>query len=91
MNEITGKLIVVKSTQKVTDSFQKREFVIETDEQYKQEIQLELHQTYCDLIDSFQIGDNLKIQINVKGRRFEKPLEDPKWFNVLQAWKIEKQ
>ena len=88
--ELQGKFLAVKPTQKVTDSFQKREFVIETQEQYPQEIVLELHQTYCDLIDSYKIGDNLKIQINVKGRRFEKPLEEPKWFNVLQAWKIEK-
>ncbi len=88
--EISGKLINVKDIQEVTETFKKREFVIQTDEQYPQEIQLELHQTYVDIIDPYQIGDNIKILFNMRGKKYEKDGEDTKWFNTLQAWKIER-
>lgn len=88
--EIQGKLINVKPIQEVSASFSKREIVIEIEGQYPQEVQLELHQTSVDLIDSYQIGDNLKVSFNLRGKRYEKEGEETKWFNTLQAWRIEK-
>lgn len=88
--EISGELIVVKPIQEINDKFSKREFVIKTIDSYPQEIQLELHGQAVDLIDSYNIGETIKCQLNLKGRRYEKPMEDTKWFNTIQSWKIER-
>lgn len=88
--EIQGKLINVKPIQEVTETFKKREFVIQTEEQYPQEVQLELHQTYVDIIDAYQIGDTIKVLFNIQGKKAEKEGEDTRWFNTLKAWKIER-
>ena len=89
--EITGKQIVIKDIQKITDSFQKREVVVETtDGNHSQEILLEFHQDRVDLPDSYEIGENLKFHINIRGKRYEKIGEPTKWFNSIVCWKIER-
>ena len=89
---ITGKLIVRKDTQKVSDSFSKREFVIEYLENplYPQTIQFQLVQDRVSLLDPFSIGDNLEVEFNLKGRRWTSPQGEVKYFNSLEAWKIQK-
>lgn len=93
--EIKGKLIEKYEAVQVTDRFRKREFVIEYSEsagssEFVENIKFQLTQDRCDLIDSLQPGDEVKINFNIKGRRWEK---DGKvsYFNNLEAWKIESQ
>ena len=48
-------------------------------------------QDKCDLIDSFQIGDDIKVNFNIRGRRWENPkTNEIRFFNSLDAWRIEK-
>lgn len=89
--EISGKLIVKKKDQEVSASFKKREFVIETNnDQYPQEIQLELHQDRVDLIDAIELGTEIKCSINIRGKKYTPPLGEDKWFNTIVCWKVEK-
>lgn len=88
--QLTGKLIVKKDEQKVTDSFSKREFVIQTDEQYPAEIQLELHKDRVDLIDAIQLGETIRCSINVRGKKYTNPEGKDQYFNTLVCWRIEK-
>lgn len=81
--ELTGKIYKVFETVTVKDSFKKREFVIETDENYPQKIKLELTQDKCALLDRFQVGSDVTVGFNVRGNEWE-----GKFFNTLQAWKI---
>ncbi len=93
MFSITGKLIVKKDTEQITQTFRKREFVI-TDEssQYPQEIVFQLVQDKVDLLDPYQEGDNIKVNFNLRGRRWENPkTKEVKFFNSLDAWRIEKE
>jgi len=87
--ELTGKIKLVKETQEVSASFKKREFVITTEEQYPQHIQLEFAQAKCDDLNAIGIGDKVKVSINVRGREWVKPDGESQYFNTLQAWKIE--
>lgn len=88
--QLQGKLIVKKDEQKASDSFTKREIVIETDEQFSQQIQLELHQNNVDLIDAINIGETIKCSINVRGKKYTTPEGEDKYFNTLVCWRVER-
>ena len=87
---IKGKLIEKLETAKITDSFKKREFVVEFAENpmYPEFVKFELIQERCDLIEPFNLGDELEIEFNLKGRKWTDKEGEVKYFNSLQAWKI---
>ncbi|WP_421878152.1 DUF3127 domain-containing protein [Marinoscillum sp.] len=89
---IDGKLIEKSETQEVTNSFKKREFVVEYAEnpQYPEYLKFELIQTNCQQLDGFNIGDEMSISFNLKGRKWTDPSGTTKYFNSLQAWRLEK-
>jgi len=87
--ELTGVIKLVRDTQEVSASFKKREFVITTEEQYPQDIQLEMTQAKCDELDFFPVGSKVKVSINVRGREWINPQGEAKYFNTLQGYKIE--
>lgn len=87
--ELTGLLHVIYNTQKVSDKFQKRDFVLKTDldTPYPQTVQLQLSQDKCDLLKDFRVGDFVKVQFNVRGREWTGP-QGVKYFNTLEAWSL---
>lgn len=93
MFSISGKLTVKKDTEQVTDKFRKREFVV-TDEssQYPQEIIFQLVQDKVDLLDPFNEGEQIKVNFNLRGRRWTNPkTNETRFFNSLDAWRLEKE
>lgn len=88
--EINGKIEKIFATQKVTDSFQKREFVLEyvDNPKYPEYIKLECIQDKCSLLDGFSEGQEVSVSLNLKGRKWTDPQGNDKYFNTLQAWKI---
>lgn len=88
--DIKAKLLEKFETVNVTASFKKREFVVEYAEnpQYPEFIKFELIQDKCDLLDSFQPGQEMEIHFNLKGRKWTDPKGEVKYFNSLQAWRI---
>lgn len=87
--EVIGTIKLVKDTQEVSASFKKREFVVTTDEQYPQHIQLEMTQGKCDDLNGVNIGDKVKVSINIRGNEWVNPQGETKYFNTLQGWRIE--
>ena len=93
--ELTGKLIVVNPTQQITETFSKREFVVETSEEnngqfYTQSIKFQVVQDKCDVLDQFSVGDEVNVSFNIGGRAWQNKEGVTKYFNSLNAWKIEK-
>ena len=89
--EIAGKIYRKDETKTFGEKgFRKREFIIVTDDQYPQHIILELIQDKCDLLDEFNVGDDVKVAININGRLWVNPQGEEKCFNALQGWRIEK-
>ncbi|WP_349530897.1 DUF3127 domain-containing protein [Reichenbachiella sp. MALMAid0571] len=88
--EIKGKLIEKSETANVTATFKKREFVLEYAEnpQYPEFIKFELIQDKCDQLDGFNIGQEINVAFNLKGRKWTDPQGVVKYFNSLQAWKL---
>jgi len=89
--KVTGKLLEIQATQQVSDTFKKRVFILEHAEnpQYPEYISFELIQDRCDLLDGFQPGQDVEISFNLKGRKWVNPEGTTKYFNALQAWRIE--
>lgn len=88
--EVLGKVKVVNAEQQVSASFKKRELVVTTDEQYPQFILIEFAQDKCDLLNSYKVGDDVKVYINLGGREWVNPQGETKYFNSIKGWRIEK-
>lgn len=91
MMEVTGKIKMVDTTKEVgTSGFKKRDVVVTTDEQYPQHILVQFVQDKCDLLNSFNVGDAVKIDINLRGREWVNPQGETVYFNTIQGWRIAK-
>ena len=72
--EVSGKIKFLDETKTYgNNGFRKREVVVTTEEQYPQHILVEFVQDKCDLLNSFQLGQNVKIGINLRGREWVNP------------------
>lgn len=85
---VVGRIKRVDDVQQVTASFKKREFVIETQEQYPESIPFELAQESVDLINQFKIGDVVNVTFALKGRDWTNPQGVVKTFLTLRALSI---
>ena len=89
--DISGKIKLINEAKEYgSNSFRKREVVITTEEQYPQDLLIEFVQDKCDILNSFQVGQSVKIDINLRGREWESPQGEIKYFNSIQGWRIEK-
>lgn len=88
--ELSGKIKWIDETKTYgSNGFRKREVVITTEEQYPQHILIEFIQDKCDLLNTYQVGQDVKIGINLRGREWVNPEGQTKYFNSIQGWKIE--
>jgi len=93
--EINGRLAEKYETQKVSDRFQKREFVLEvksnsaTGYEFVDFIKFQSTQDKCALLDQVNIDDTVKVSFNLRGRKWEKDGQ-VSYFTNLEAWRIEK-
>jgi len=88
--EVSGKIKWLDETKTYgNNGFRKREVVVTTEEQFPQHILVEFIQDKCDLLNAFQMGQNVKIGINLRGREWVNPQGETKYFNSVQGWRIE--
>jgi len=86
-----GKLKRIHEEQIINERFKKREFVIETEEQYSQTLIFQLVQDKTNIIDNFKIGDKIEVYFNLRGREWQRDTDSEiRVFNTLDAWRIEK-
>src|SRR6476620_6200399 len=88
--EVVGKVKVVNAVQQVNASFKKRELVVTTEEQYPQMIMIEFTQDKCDLLNNYNVGESVKVSINLRGREWINPQGEAKYFNSIHGWRIER-
>ena len=88
--ELLGKIKLIGDIKTYGDNgFRKRELVLTTEEQYPQHILIEFIQNNCELLDNYNIGQTVRIGINIRGREWESPDQGIKYFNSIQGWRIE--
>ncbi|PKA82683.1 uncharacterized protein DUF3127 [Ulvibacter sp. MAR_2010_11] len=88
--EVQGKIKLIDETKTFgSNGFRKRELVVTTEEQYPQDIMIEFVQDKTELLNSFQVGQNVKVSINLRGREWTNPQGEVKYFNSIQGWRVE--
>ena len=87
--ELTGKIKVIFEAKRVSASFTKRELVLVTPGRYPQQILVEFTQDKIGLLDRHNAGDEVRIQIDIRGREWTSPRGDVKYFVSIQGWRIE--
>tara|TARA_R110000822_G_scaffold127454_1_gene262959 strand:- start:14338 stop:14700 length:363 start_codon:yes stop_codon:yes gene_type:complete len=88
--QLEGRIKLIGETETFgSNGFRKREVVITTEEQYPQQIMIEFTQDKCDLLNTYSVGQNVKISINVRGREWVNPQGEVKYFNSINGWRIE--
>ena len=86
--QVEGVLTMVGDVQQVTDKFKKREVWIQTKEQYPQDLSIQLSQDKADLFNQ-KVGDLVRLDINLKGRKWTNNEGKEMVFNTIECWKWE--
>ncbi len=93
--EVQGQVHSIGDTTEYgNNGFTKREFVIKLtgegeNSAYPNHVALELIKDKCALMDSYKLGDEIKVQFNLSGRLWSGGDKPEKCFTSLQAWRIE--
>lgn len=88
--EVTGKIKVKNADIQVSATFKKTEVIVTTDEQYPQHIKVEFPNDKSDLADAYNVGDDVVISINLRGREWVNPQGESVFFNTIIGWRIRK-
>lgn len=91
MYTLKGEVKVISETKQVSDKFKLREFVVTTEGEYPQVVKFQTSQDKTELLDSIQVGQQVEVFFNLRGREWTNPQNEVKVFNTLDAWKIEVQ
>ena len=88
--EIKGKVHEVGATQQVSETFKKRDLIIEYAENptYPEYIRFEALQDKTALLDSFKAGDEVEVFFNLRGRPWTDKSGKTSYFNSLVVWRI---
>ena len=88
--EIQGRIKQIFPSQMIgQNGFEKRDLVIVIEENYPQTIIIQFTQQRCDLLNNLQVGQNVKVYINIRGREWTNQQGEIKYFNTIEGWKIE--
>ncbi len=89
--EIQGKLLEISDTVQIKETFRKRDFVLEYSDnpQYPEYVKFECIQDKCDMLDNYAVGQDVTVSFNLKGRKWVDPQGETKYFNSLQAWRMQ--
>lgn len=91
MFKLQGTVKVINDTVQVTEKFAKREFVVtDTSSMYPQDILFQAVQDKCSMLDGVKEGEQVEVSFNLRGREWTSPQGEVKYFNTLDAWRIEK-
>jgi len=88
--ELTGIVKKKGEIQDFASGFQKIDLVLQTEEQYPQPIIIEFLSDKIDLLNTVKEGDRVKIGINIRGREWQAPDGEVKYFNSITGWRIER-
>lgn len=90
--EIRGKVHEIGAVQQVTDTFKKRDLIIQYAEnpQFVEYIRFEATQDRTSLFDNLNVGDEVEVSFNLRGRPWTNKDGVTSYFNSLVAWRVAK-
>ena len=84
MYELEGTVKLIEDTQTFGSGFQKREFVVTTEEKFPQDVKFECTKDKIELLEKVRTGDRVKVSFNIRGNEYK-----GRYYVNLQAWRIE--
>lgn len=88
--KLNGTVELVKEEIQISDSFRKRDVIVNTGGDYPQSIQIQFVNDMVDESGMLVQGMEIEIDFNLRGRAWENPKTgDTMYFNTLQGWKIQ--
>lgn len=90
--ELKGKVHEVGELQQVSETFKKRDLIIEYAENptYPECIKFETMQDKTSLLDSVKTGDEVEVSFNLRGRPWTDKTGKVSYFNSLVIWRVNK-
>lgn len=90
--EITALVHEVGATQQVSDSFKKRDLIVQYAEnpQFVEYIKFEATQDRVRIFDGLNPGDEVTLSFNLRGRPWTNKEGVTSYFNSLVAWRVSK-
>jgi len=79
--EVKGTIKVIFDTVQVSEKFKKRDVVISTSEQYRQDISIQFVQDKTSILDKYKVGQSVTVGININGRSWTSPQGEVKYFH----------
>jgi hypothetical protein len=90
MFKLEGVVKFIGEQVQVSEKFRKVDFVVtDTSSMYPQDILFQLTQDKADLVNSFIEGQTVEVSFNLRGREWTSPQGEVKYFNTLEAWRID--
>lgn len=84
--ELTGTVKIIQEPQTFASGFSKRELIVTVpDGNYPQDISLEFLKEKADLLNDLNVGDEVTVSFNLRGREY-----NGKYYNNLTGWKLQK-
>ena len=68
----------------------KKSLILKTDERFSQILEIEFLNDKINLIDGYDVGEQVEIPINIRGREWTSPKGELKYFMSLSGWKIDR-
>ena len=86
---LAGTVVEVFETQNISDKFSKRLIKLDIDEDtdYSQRVVVEFVNDKTPLLNKYSAGDNVTVDINIRGKDFEKDGKTSN-FTKLNGWRI---
>jgi single-strand DNA-binding protein len=81
--EMTGLISVVFATERKTDRFKSREFIINTEDEKPQTIIFEATQERTEMLEGLRRGDRVTVHFDIRCREFKQ-----RYYTTLNACKV---
>mmetsp|Transcript_24107 Transcript_24107/g.37857 ORF Transcript_24107/g.37857 Transcript_24107/m.37857 type:complete len:167 (+) Transcript_24107:143-643(+) len=69
--ELEGTIKHIGEVQTFPSGFSKREFVIQTDEVYAQDVKFEVYKDKCSMLNEYALEDKVHVSFNIKGNNWQ--------------------
>jgi hypothetical protein len=92
--ELIGVIFKKCDLIEVSATFKKREVILQVPNEKNREwddfVSVQFSQDKCALLDIVNVGDEVKIQANLRGRKYTTKDQKTGFINSIDVWKLEK-
>ena len=88
--KIKGAVKLINEVKVISDKFSVREFVVTIpNDKYPQDVIFQTVNDKMDVLDLIKKGQEVEVSFNLRGREYAAPGQPVRYYNTLDAWRIE--